>query len=344
MTTMKARLSLIFLAAITLTSQAAERPAPAVTLVEAQMQILEATYSTTGVLKAHQSIDLRAEVGGKITEIHVTPTARVSDNQLLVELDTRTLLNQLEQLRIDLRLAKQQLSRLQTLVSNRSATREAVDVAEAEVASLNAEIAAVELTLEDYEIRAPFAGILGNFDWVNEGWVSAGTHFTSLDDVNVLDVQFDLPERFLSQIALGQPVTLTSPAWPDEQFDAQISMIDPRMDEDRSTLSVEAQVSNQSGKLRPGMRVKVALQSGTPSASLVIPVRSLMHDREQTQVYLVDEDSTARLQHVTTGTTTEDWVEITSGLELGDRVIDRGIVKARANKPVRILEAGGQDS
>ena len=268
----------------------------------------------------------------------------VEAGELLLEIDNRSEATELKRLQIDLQLAEQRSSRLQALASNRSTSKEALEVARAEAASLRAEIEGKQLELDSHQIKAPFNGVLGNFDWESSSWIEASSLFTTLDDMTELEVQFDLPERFLSALTIGQTVELSSNAWPKQEFEGKVVLIEPRFDADRATLSVEAIVSNDQQKLRPGMRVKVSLVENADALSLLIPVRSLIHDRNQTQVLKLSEDDIPSLQLVTTGRATEKWVEILSGLDTGDRIVDRGVVKARPNRPVNILNKSERGS
>ncbi len=338
--------SLVFLSLIVLSipDHAAERPAPAVTAITAELKYLPLEYETTGTLMPDQYLELRSEISGKISAIHISPASRVTQGELLVEFDKRSKLNELKRLNIDLKLAEQQFFRLQKLARQRSTSRETLDVAQAEVARLNADIEALKLELEGYEIQAPFDGTLGNFDWQRDTWVTQSSLFTTIDNLNSLKLSFDLPERFLSSIKPGQSVKLATLAWPGELFSAQITLIEPRLDADRSTLSVEAVIENSEQKLRPGMRVKVSLADGDQQAKLVIPVRSLIHEQQTTKVFKLTADNTAKLQTIETGFSTEQWTEVISGLAPGDRVINRGIVKARSNRPVKVISSTEQDS
>lgn len=320
------------------------RPAPAVTEVKAEMGPIVGRYSTMGLLESKRHIELRSEVSGKISKVFVEPTGLVEAGELLLEIDSRSEATELKRLQIDLQLAEQRSSRLQALASNRSTSKEALEVARAEAASLRAEIEGKQLELDSHQIKAPFNGVLGNFDWESSSWIEASSLFTTLDDMTELEVQFDLPERFLSALTIGQTVELSSNAWPKQEFEGKVVLIEPRFDADRATLSVEAIVSNDQQKLRPGMRVKVSLVENADALSLLIPVRSLIHDRNQTQVLKLSEDDIPSLQLVTTGRATEKWVEILSGLDTGDRIVDRGVVKARPNRPVNILNKSERGS
>lgn len=327
----------IVLIGLSSSSFAAERPAPAVTEVQVELRQLERSYSTTGILESKRHIELRSEVSGKIAAIFVEPTALVQEGELLLEIDSRSQATELKRLEIDLQLAQQRSNRLAALASNRSTSKEALEVAQAEAASLRAEIQAKQLELESHQIRAPFNGVLGNFDWESASLIEASSLFTTLDDMSELEVQFDLPERFLSELKIGQSVEMESNAWPDQQFQGRVALIEPRFDADRATLTVEAVISNDQQKLRPGMRVKVSLVEKTDALSLLVPARSLIHDRNQTQVLKLNDKDIPSLQLVTTGRATDNWIEILTGLDVGDRVVDRGVVKARPQQPVNIL-------
>ncbi|HSG04513.1 MAG TPA: efflux RND transporter periplasmic adaptor subunit [Marinobacterium sp.] len=320
-----------------------KRPPPAVTAYEVETRELPQTYVSSGTLAAYQQAELHTDMSGRIAELYVRSGDYVEAGAPLVKLDTRSAQAELERLQSQLNLAQQQLERQRSLVKKMAGAAEQVDIQEAQVAGLQSNIRIARLALERHQLTAPFSGVLGSFDWVEGGWITSNEAFSTLDNVTQLKVNFDLPERYLRFIELGREVELLSAAWPEERFIGQVSLIDARMNAQRATLSVQALIDNQQGLLRPGMRVSVSLRVDSGEAKLVVPARTLIHEGQRTSVLRLDDESTAKTTAVSVGQETSEWVEITSGLAVGDRIVDRGLVKAKPNRPVRVLGEGGNE-
>lgn len=321
----------------TLAAERPKRPPPAVTAYEVKQAEMPQTYISTGTLVANQQAELRTEVSGRVSKLHVSAGERLVAGTPLLSIDSRSAQAEIQRLESQLSLARQQLERQRSLMKKAAGAAEKVDIQSAEVSGLEANLRIARLALERYELLAPFSGVLGNFDWVEGGWITTNEPFTTLDDTSKLKVNFDIPERFLRFIELGREVELESAAWSEQRFIGQISLIEARMNAQRATLGVQALVDNSDGLLLPGMRVSVSLRVDDGSEKLVVPARTLIHEGDRTTVLRLDSESKAKPTVVQLGQETSEWVEVVDGLTIGDRIVDRGLVKAKPNRPVKVL-------
>ena len=320
-----------------------KRPPPAVTAYDVATAELPQHYVSSGTLSASKTAELRIETSGRISKLHVQAGQRVDEGTLLLSIDSRAAKAELQRLESQLNLARQQLDRQQSLVKKAAGATEKVDILSAEVAGLEANLRIARLTIERFDLYAPFSGVLGGFDWVEGGWIGNSQPFTTLDDTRTLKVSFDIPERYLRFIAEGRRVEIVSAAWSEQTFEGEVSLLETRMDAQRATLGVEALIDNSDGLLRPGMRVSVKLRVDSGEQKLVVPARSLIHEGDQATVLKLDADSKAKATPVSLGQQTGEWVEITEGLSIGDQIVDRGLVKAKPNRPVKVLTADAQE-
>jgi|GEM_PF-1655846 len=332
--------SLAYQPMVAIGAERPQRPPPAVTAYQVEQRQIPQSYISSGTLAAYQQAELHTELNGRIAKLHVAPGDRVEAGALLVTLDSRSAQAELDRLQSQLDLALQQLERQRSLVKKMAGAAEKVDIQEAEAEGLKSNIRIARLVLERHQLKAPFRGVLGGFDWVEGGWINSSEAFSTLDNVTQLKVHFDIPERYIRHVQIGREVQLTSAAWPEQSFTGEVSLIDTRMDEQRATLGAMAIIDNSEGLLRPGMRVSVTLRVDSGEAKLVVPSRTLIHEGERATVLKLGEDTRALATEVKLGQETNEWVEITSGLQVGDRIVDRGLVKAKPNRPVRILGEG----
>lgn len=336
--------SLLYQSGTVIGAERPKRPPPAVTAYQVEAKQIPQNYISSGTLVAFQQAELHTELSGRIAELFVSAGDSVAEGAPLVRLDTRSAQAELDRLQSQLNLAQQQLERQRSLVKKMAGAAEKVDIQEAEVEGLKSNIRIARLALERHQLKAPFAGVLGNFDWVEGGWITSNDAFATLDNLNRLKVNFDIPERLIRHIQIGREVELSSAAWPEQRFTGEVSLIDTRMNAQRATLGATAVIDNSEGLLRPGMRVSVTLRVDSGEAKLVVPSRTLIHEGQRTTVLKLDAESKALATEVELGQETNEWVEITSGLQVGDKIVDRGLVKAKANGPVRILGEGGESS
>src|SRR4030095_4998631 len=108
----------------------------------------------------------------------------------------------------------------------------------------------------------PFAGVVGLSDVAPGALVNPGAPIVTLDDVSVVRVDFQVPERYLSQLREGQSLLATADAFPGETITGRIARLDTRVDERTRAITARAEFSNASGKLRPGMLVRVGVSRG----------------------------------------------------------------------------------
>mgnify|MGYP000038051096 FL=1 len=315
-----------------------KRPPPAVTEYVVETRQMPQIYVTSGTLIARKQAELRTDIAGRITELNAAPGQFVEQGTSLVNLDDRSAKAEYARLLSQLNLSKQQLKRQESLAKTMAGATERVDVQQAEVAGLESNLRIAELALEKHRLKAPFSGVLGDIDWVEGGWISNASLFTTLDDITALKVSFDLPERYLRFADLGRKVVISSTAWPEQEFEGVITLVLPRMNEQRATIPVQAEIDNIDSLLRPGMRVRVSVEVDSGEKRLAVPARSLIHEGDKTTVLLISEEK-AKPTQVTLGIENAEWVEVLTGLEVGDRVIDRGLVKAKPNAPVKVLGA-----
>lgn len=331
---------------------AAQERARPVEISAVRTMRLEQTVTGIGSLKALETVQLAAEIAGRVSGIHFTEGDQVAAGDLLFSLDDAELQLELEarqaalaEARTDLAQARREHARRrqllpQDLVSQESADRAetAVNAAAARLERLQAEIGRARELLADTSITAPAAGRIGARQVDVGDFVSAGQALATLVNTERLKLAFTIPERMAGQAAVGQQVHLYVDAWPDETFAAEVYFVSPSISVATRSLLLQAYVDNGRRRLRPGNFAAAELVTGVREAALVIPEEALVPTRQGYQVFVV-EDATARLREVDIGLRQPGLVEITAGLAAGDRVVRRGHIELSDGDPVRALEA-----
>ena len=317
---------------------AAGRPAPAVTTMIVNEQSFENVYYTQGVLQPYKSIEIRSEVSGIIVKAPLAEGLKVAKDELVLELDKRQANANLSKLNTELELSAMQLNRQEKLVASQSASLQTKDQLMSQINVYKSNIEIAKIDLEKLDIRAPFAGTIDQYDWVSGQWLPANSVVATLSNLETLKVNFSIPERYFSLIDVNSTLSLKAIARPNETFEATVSAIGSKINNQQGTVDVEAEINNDDGYLLPGMSITIAMPLGTQHQTILIPARSVTYQGQNAMVMLVDESGVATPRNVTIGAERETLIEIVEGLSVGDKIIDRGRLKAKPNKPVKEID------
>ena len=171
--------------------------------------------------------------------------------------------------------------------------------------------------------------------------VNPGSTIATLDDISVIQVDFPVPERYLTVVRSGTPIIATADALPGETFNGAIALIDTRIDETTRAVTARAEFANSGGRLRPGMSIRVRVQEGQRQA-LAVPEAAVLFEADQAFVYRVageGDDAQAQRVLVETGSVEGGFIEIVGGLAAGDEVVAGGLNRLQPGAPVRVQGA-----
>ena len=180
--------------------------------------------------------------------------------------------------------------------------------------------------LSRLEIRAPFAATLESLNYAPTERVAPGDSMFVLADTSTLYVEADIRENDWAATSLkpGQQIRVTAPAIVDQTFEATVHYIGREVDVATNSVPLVAILDNASGRLRPGMFVRVSVPMGTARTATAVRPQSLMqHDNQQFVFVALDTHKFQRVG-VQTGLHTDEWIEVVSGLEPGQQVVSDG--------------------
>jgi multidrug efflux pump subunit AcrA (membrane-fusion protein) len=144
-------------------------------------------------------------------------------------------------------------------------------------------------------------------------YVSTTTKIATIVRTNPLWIRIDIPEQAVPQIRNGQPVSLTTSSWPDRSFSGHIARVSPNVSASSRTLTVEAQIDNGSGALKPGQFGTVRILLPQSEAAVLVPQRALRTISGATYAFVI-KNGHAEQRLVQSGQTEGDLVEIKSGV------------------------------
>ncbi len=299
------------------------------------------TVRTTGTLMANESVTIVAELSRRLVGVAVTEGTDVDAGALLFKLDDADLRAQLDELEVRRRLAARTAERQRTLLAydKKALSQQAFDQAQADLQALEAQIAALRVTLSRTEIRAPFRGRAG-LRQVSEGaWITPQTPLITLQDTSRIKIDFALPERYAGAIAVGDPFAFTV-VGDRVQHDGQVVAIEPAIDAPTRSLRVRGISENPGGALLPGAFATVELALAAPRESILVPAEALVPSATSHAVFVL-RDGRAALQDVQIGLRTRDAIEIRAGLAPGEVVLTSNLLRLRPGVAVEPVFAAG---
>jgi membrane fusion protein (multidrug efflux system) len=172
--------------------------------------------------------------------------------------------------------------------------------------------------------------------------INPGAVIATLDDTSTIRVDFPLPERYLNVLRAGVSISATADAYGDTPFQGRIALIDTRVNETTRAATARAEFANPGGRIRPGMLLRVAVQQGQRQASAA-PESAVQYEGDGAFVYRIAagaQGATAQRVEIETGAVENGFVEILSGLEVGDRIVGSGLNRIQPGAPVSVAGAG----
>lgn len=285
---------------------------------------------------AINSVTITSASGGTLLAVAVRPGDRVAANDEIATLDNGTQQIALDRARLAAADAEAALERATNLANSNSLS--SVQLSAAQLAADNArlEIRNAEMALSQRTIRTPVAGTVGLIQVLPGNLVSAQTVVTTVEDSSEILINFWVPERYASQIAIGAPAIASSVALPGEVFDGTVSAVDNRIDPQSRTLQVQATLPNDSGTIRSGMSFSVIMTFAGQTFPAVDPL-SIQWSNEGAYVWKVTESKVDRAM-VEIVQRNSDGVLVQGGVAPGDMVVTQGVLQLSPGLAVRLLE------
>jgi membrane fusion protein (multidrug efflux system) len=305
---------------------------------------LEERLSATGSVMANERVEIVSEVSGKVEEILFKEGAPVSAGTVLVRLDTSTLEAERDRARFRHERLQRQEARQRKLMEDGLLSQEEYDFTVGELNVLSAELQLRNAQLEKATIRAPFQGVVGLRSVSLGDYVSSDTRVTTLQDINPVKVEFSVPEAYARELVVGNTIRFRVQGV-DEPFEGTIYALEPYIDPQTRSLTLRARAANPDGLLLPGAFAEVELAVRQVEDALSVPSLAIVPELGGKKVYVL-EDGRAEPRVVETGIRTEARVEITHGLEPGEKVIVSNIPRLARGVEVEVVDdrSGGSGS
>jgi RND family efflux transporter MFP subunit len=333
-------------------------PAAHVTVSKPLQQSLDRQLGFLGQFSAVNRVELRAQVGGTLTEIHFKDGQIVHKGDLLFVIDPRPYEVKLAQANAQLQTANSrvlftnaELSRAQSLRKSDFATQETLDqrvsdhtTSQASIDDAKSRIQDAQLDLEYSRVTAPFTGRIGARQ-VSIGGLIAGsragtgptTLLATLVSLDPIYLDFDMSEsdylvfsreREHAPKELGDKVVIALSDETDFKRQGQLDFVDNVLDRSSGTIHARATVPNPDLFLAPGQFARLRLAVSPPKPTLMLPDAAVTLDQSQQVVMTVNSDGVVTPKFVQTGDIRGGLRVIRSGLQPDDHVVISGLAHA----------------
>ena len=291
--------------------------------------------TATGYVEAERKADLSPKITSRIVVLNVTEGTRVKKGDVIARLDPTDLDAQLAEARANWVNAQAELDRQKNLHEQGVTTKAALDAATANEAATRARVRYVDALLDYTIIRAPFTGVItakrafvgeavSPFGSSPSGGGSGGA-IATIVEFSSLYVGADVNEANLSKLSKEQPAEITLDAVPDKTYHGRLRQIVPAADRQKATVRVKVAFLDADDRVLPDLSARVAFtaqptQGKEARSRVVVPKAALTQVDGKTGVFRIV-DGRAKFTPVTAGGDVQGQVEITQGLQGGEKLI-----------------------
>ena len=319
-------------------------------------QTITPKYKFSGTLEPVWQADVAAKVDGRIEQVLVDEGDKVSAGQALVILeqtDTNANLMQARGSYIDAQAtvekAQHDYDRAKYLFEKGAISEEelehaqfALDNALGKLANAEGSVAAADSKVGGTTVTTPRTGIVQKRYYQEGYYAKVGTALFNIADISILRAKIDVPEGFISSIAVGGRVECVIPSMDNLRVVGTITRISPVAVQPSRTFEAEVTVNNADGKLRGGIYADAILTALPKTNVLTVPLSAIVMRDDQRTVYVV-EDGIAVRKVLKTGYIGDDIVEVLDGITEQDVIITGGLNKVREGSKVKISERGAEE-
>ncbi len=256
--------------------------------------------------------------------------------------------------RVDLELAEKNLRRSERLIESGDISRSAYDeqksrrdqlkelydaavslarqsfaavaTARANVANAESQLALARRNLSYALVFSPIDGFVAERTADLGEYVSPSAKVATIVRINPLRLRIDIPEQAIPEVKVGQSVSVTTSAWPDKNFSGRIARVSPNVTPTSRTLTVEAEVENSSGALKPGQFATVRILQARSQPAVLVPARAVRTEAGVSRLFVI-KDGQARERVVQLGQTEGDLVEVKNGVAANEAVATSNVEK-----------------
>lgn len=287
-----------------------------------------------GTLQPWDEVIISPEVDGIIKEIPVEEGFAVTKGMFLLKINdidyrlgVQTAEAALGQAQAGLNNAKIMFDRMEALYKQSGVSKQEfdnastrLDVSVQDVERAKAALSIAKERLSRVILRSPINGMIKQKAVTTGMFVKTGMPLLNLIQIDPLFLTFSVTEKDVGTLKRGQDVVFSVDAFPNREFKGKVDIIYPNVDEHSRMLKVEALIPNRSLELKPGFFSRVMVYTGAQKEAVLIPITSILYEGTKVRVFL-NENNKARERYLKLGRKYGEMMEITEGLQAGEKLV-----------------------
>lgn len=230
----------------------------------------------------------------------------------------------------------------QTTADNTANAQNSVNSAVASRDSVNTSLQQARDTLADTVVTAPCSGVVSSKNIEVTNMVSSGSSPMVITDTSVVTVDVNVSEGLINKIAAGDSVDVVVSSISTEPVTATIKTVTGVADA-TGTYPVEVEIENTDGTLKPGMFASVSFVESKNDNAFVVERNTVLENETEQYVYVLNDDNTVRKAVVETGIDNGEYIELTSGVSDGDKVVVSGQDYLSDGEAVNVVDSGEEE-
>ncbi len=316
---------------------------PLVTTIEAKTEKFDHYLELQGDVMTKQNVLIYPEIAGTLNRVYVKEGQKVKKGQLLASIDDGGLSSQLAQMKTQAALEKTTFERQKRLWEQNIGSEIQYLQAKTAYEAQESAVKQMQSQVAKSTIRAPFSGIIDDVI-KDQGTVvgpGQGSEVFRIVNLSNMYIEVEVPESHLPNVVPGKNVHVYFPVLGDS-VTTKVRQTGNFINPSNRSFTVEIPVPSNNGKVKPNLTAKVMINDYTNENAILIPQSIVSENAAGEQyVYLVNADSTstdavAQKSVITTGKTQGDYVEVLSGVNSGDGIIDEGARSVKEGQKVKI--------
>lgn len=295
---------------------------------------LNESINISGTLLPFDATDIHPEVSGKVTMLNIKEGSFVTRGTVLARLFDGDLQAQLHKLQVQLQLDQKNQDRQSQLLKIGGISQADYDLSVLNSSSVRADIEVMQANISKTIIKAPFDGKIGFKNISIGAYITPATIVTTIAALNKLKLEFSVPEKYGSTVAVGQTISFTIEGV-STKYTGKVIATESSISQDNRSLKVRALVDHVDKYLTAGSFAKVTFDMGNDNQAILIPSQAIIPGARDKKVVL-DHGGIAQFITVKTGTRDSANIQVTDGIKVGDTVLISGLLSLKPGAKIQL--------
>ncbi len=315
---------------------------PLITTFAATQSVFTHYVELQGSVNTKQNLIVFPEYSGILTKVYVKEGQKVSKGQILAKIDDGGLGQQVAQLQIQADLAKTTFERQERLWNQKIGSEIQYLQTKSNYQAQQKAVSQLQQQIGKTVVRAPFSGTIDDVITEQGSVVAPGqSQLFRIVNLKNMYIETDVPERYISNVTPGKSVQVEFPIL-GTSMDAKVRQAGNFINPANRTFKIEVAVTNKDNIIKPNLTAKLKINDYTNENAILIPQSIISENAEGQQYVYTITDKTgnkaiAKRIIIETGKTQDDYIEVLSGLENGNEVVEEGARSVKDGQEVKII-------